>query len=247
MLKGQVALITGGARGFGLATARTLAEQGCNIVLVDILQESLDAAAAEIRSLGVDCMGLQGDVTNFDQCSGIMDKIKDSYGNLDILINNAGVLRDDLTIKMKESDWDTVLNVNLKGVFHMTKAAVKLMIKARKGKIVNVASVVGLLGNPGQANYVASKAGVIGLTKTWAKEFAKRNINVNAVAPGLVITELTKNLTEAQREALISETPLGRFGTMNDVANGILFLASPLSDFITGVVLRIDGGLGTGV
>ncbi len=246
MLQGQVAVITGGARGFGLMTAKTMAQEGCNIVIVDVLDQEIPQAVSEIQKMGVQAMGVRADITSADDCTKVVNEAKDTFGKIDILVNNAGVLRDDLTLRMKEADWDLVIQVNLKGTFNMTKAVVKLMNKARQGKIVNVASVVGIMGNPGQANYVASKAGVIGLTKTWAKEFASRNINVNAVAPGLVLTEMTKSLTEEQRAMLAKQTPLGRMGEMEDIANAITFLSSPKASYITGVILRVDGGLATG-
>lgn len=246
MLKDQVAIITGGARGFGLTTAKIMAQEGCNIVLVDILENELPSAAAEVEKLGVQVMTLKADISKADDCTKVAEQTKEKFGKIDILINNAGVLRDNLTLKMKEEDWDLVTNVNLKGTFNMTKAVIKIMNKARKGKIVNIASVVGLIGNAGQANYVASKAGIIGLTKTWAREFAGRNVTVNAVAPGLVHTEMTESLTEEQRNQLAQQTPLGRMGQMEDIANAVTFLASSKADYITGVILRVDGGFATG-
>lgn len=246
MLKDEVAIITGGARGFGLTTAITMAKQGCNIVIADVLEKEREEAVKEIEKEGVKALGFHCDISKYDDCAHVAEETKKAFGKIDILVNNAGIVRDDLTIKMKEEFWDLVINVNLKGAFNMTKSSIRHMTKARKGKIINVASVVGLVGNPGQANYVASKAGLIGLTKTWAKEFASRNIHVNAIAPGLVDTEITKDMTDAAKEALIQGTPLKRFGTMQEIANGILYLASPLSDYVTGVVLRVDGGAAIG-
>jgi len=242
-LEGKIAVITGGARGIGKEIAKVLAKEGANCVLCDVNAEDLKNATAEIEGLGVQCMGLPLNVCNLKQCEEAMNKIIDKFQKIDILINNAGITRDGLLLRMKEEDWDSVISVNLKGTFNCTKAAIKVMLKQKSGRIVNVASIIGVIGNAGQANYAASKAGIIGLTKSVAKEVASRNINVNAIAPGFIQTKMTEVLSEEVKEAMRKQIPLKRFGRPEDVGNLVLFLVSDDASYITGQVIKIDGGM----
>ena len=243
-LKGKTAIITGSARGLGKAIALKLADMGANIVLNDIMSsDAIDSTAEEFKTLGHNVIVTKGDVRNREDVEIMVNKAVETFGSIDILVNNAGITRDSLIIKMSEEDWDNVLDINLKGAFLCTKAVAKFMMKQRKGKIINIASVAGVMGNPGQANYSASKAGLIGLTKSTAKELASRGITCNAVAPGLIQSKMTDILPEKVKENYLNNIPLGRFGTPDDVANVVGFLASPDSDYITGQVIRIDGGL----
>ncbi len=242
-LTGKVALVTGGARGIGRAISERLASEGANIAVVDILQEVADQTAREIAAMGVETMAYAADVSKPEDANDTVKAVIEKFGKVDILVNNAGITRDTLIMRMSESDWDAVINVNLKGTFNFTKAVCRPMMKARCGKIVNVASVVGRMGNAGQANYSASKAGVIGLTKTTAKEFASRNIQVNAIAPGYIVTEMTEKISEEARNAFTTVIPMQRAGKPEDVANVVYFLSSADSDYVTGQVINIDGGL----
>lgn len=242
-LEGKTAVITGGARGIGKEIAKVLAKQGANCVLCDVNAQELEIAASEIESLGVQCMPLALNVCDLKQCVDAMNKIIDKFKKIDILINNAGITRDGLLLRMKEEDWDSVISVNLKGTFNCTKAAVKVMLKQKSGRIVNVASIIGVMGNAGQSNYAASKAGIIGLTKSVAKEVASRNINVNAIAPGFIETKMTEVLSEEVKEAMRKQIPLNRFGKPEDVGNLVLFLVSDDASYITGQVIKIDGGM----
>jgi 3-oxoacyl-[acyl-carrier protein] reductase len=242
-LEGKVALITGGARGIGKAISERLAREGAKIAIVDILQDVAENTAEEIRKLGVDTAAFAANVVKFEDAENTVKNVLEKFGTIDILINNAGITRDTLIMRMSEDDWDKVIAVNLKGTFNFIKAACRPMMKARSGKIVNIASVVGVMGNPGQANYSASKAGVIGLTKTAAKELATRNINVNAVAPGYILTEMTKNLPAQATDAFMKVTPMQRPGTPEEVSAVVYFLCSPDSNYVTGQVINIDGGL----
>ena len=242
-LEGKTAVITGGARGIGKEIAKVLAKEGADCVLCDVNTEELKTAAAEIESLGVQCLPLALNVCDLKQCEDAANKIIDKFKKIDILINNAGITRDGLLLRMKEEDWDSVIAVNLKGTFNCTKAAVKVMLKQRSGRIVNVASIIGVMGNAGQANYAASKAGVIGLTKSTAKEVASRNINVNAIAPGFIETKMTDVLSDEVKEAMLKQIPLKRFGKPEDVGNLVLFLVSDDASYITGQVIKIDGGM----
>ena len=242
-LEGKIAVITGGARGIGKEIAKVLAKEGANCVLCDVNAEDLKNATAEIEGLGVQCMGLSLNVCDLKQCEEAMNKIIDKFQKIDILINNAGITRDGLLLRMKEEDWDSVISVNLKGTFNCTKAAIKVMLKQKSGRIVNVASIIGVIGNAGQANYAASKAGIIGLTKSVAKEVASRNINVNAIAPGFIQTKMTEVLSEEVKEAMRKQIPLKRFGRPEDVGNLVLFLVSDDASYITGQVIKIDGGM----
>jgi 3-oxoacyl-[acyl-carrier protein] reductase len=239
---GKNALITGSGRGIGKEIAMRLAQAGANIAVCDLDINTAKSTADEIAAMGRKSIALKADVSKSEDVSAIFSEFFKSFQTLDILVNNAGITRDALLLRMKEEDWDLVLSINLKSVFLCCKEASRHMMKARSGKIVNVASIVGINGNPGQANYSASKAGVIGLTKTLAKEFASRNIQVNAVAPGFIKTPMTDKLSDAEKEKLSELIPMQRLGNPIDVANAVMFLASPLSDYITGNVITIDGG-----
>lgn len=242
-LKGKVALVTGGARGIGRDIALHFAKEGSDIAIWDVNPQTAQAACKEIEVLGVNAVSEMVDVTNFKQVDESINKILDKFHKLDILVNNAGITRDNLLLRMSETEWDSVLNVNLKGSFNCTKAAAKVMLKQKSGKIVNIASIIGIIGNFGQANYAASKAGIIALTKTTAKELASRGICVNAVAPGFIRTEMTAKLKQEVQEKMLSVIPMGRFGEPQDVAKLCLFLASGDSDYITGQTIIIDGGM----
>jgi 3-oxoacyl-[acyl-carrier protein] reductase len=244
LFKGKTAVITGSARGLGKAIALKLASMGANIVLNDIPEsDALDETAEEFRKAGYNVAVTRGDVRNQDDVKAMVKAAVDIFGSLDILVNNAGITRDKPFAMMSEEDWDMVLDINLKGAFICTKLAAKQMMKQRYGRIVNMASVAGRYGNQGQANYSASKAGLIGLTKTTAKEFASRSITCNAVAPGIIKSKMTDVLPEEVREKYLENIPLGRFGTPEDVANVVAFLASDDAAYVTGQVIDIDGGL----
>ncbi len=243
ILKDKVCLITGSARGIGYAIAEELAANGAKIVLTDVLEDVLDKSVEKLSSTGAEVIGIPLDVSNSEQVSAAVDRAKESFGSIDLLVNNAGVTKDTLLVRMSEADWDFVLRVNLKGAFLMTQAVAKVMMKQRSGKIVNISSVVGLMGNAGQVNYSSSKAGLLGLTKSCARELAGRGICVNAIAPGFIETEMTTVLPDAARAAFLENIPLKRAGTPADIAKSVLFLASPSSDYITGQVLGVNGGL----
>ena len=239
--EGQVAVVTGGARGIGAEIARRLARGGAKVVCADVLDTS--EIVAEINDAGGTAEGRELDVTDSVAAAESITAIHDAHERIDILVNNAGVTRDQLLVRMKQEDWDLVLGINLDGVFKVTQPVAKLMMRARTGRIVNVASVVGLMGNAGQANYAASKAGLIGFTKSLARELGPRNVTVNAVAPGYIQTPMTDKLTDDQREALMKTVAIPRLGTPTDVADAVAFLAGPGASYITGVVLNISGGL----
>ncbi len=242
-LEGRVALITGGARGIGREIALLFAKEGADIALCDVNLEQAEQTAKEIRDSGRECIAFKTDVTDLKQVQDMVDKILDKFKKLDILINNAGITKDNLILRMSEEDWDKVISVNLKGCFICTKAASRVMLKQRFGKIINLASIIGIMGNAGQANYSASKAGIIGLTKSIAKELAPRGVSVNAIAPGFIKTEMTDRLPEDIQKRMLSAIPLARFGTPKDVANLALFLSSESSSYITGQAIQIDGGM----
>jgi 3-oxoacyl-[acyl-carrier protein] reductase len=242
-LEGRIALVTGGARGIGKAICERLAAEGASLAIVDIMQEVADETAAEFKAKGVKAVAFSANVAKPEDAADAVKAVVEEFGKIDILVNNAGITRDTLMMRMSEADWDLVMDVNLKGTFNFIKAAMRPMMKNKYGKIVNVASVVGRMGNAGQANYSASKAGVIGLTKTAAKELASRNINVNAVAPGYIQTDMTKGLPDQAKDAFMTVTPMKRAGSPEDVAGVVYFLSSPDSDYITGQVINIDGGL----
>ncbi len=242
-LKGQTAIITGAGRGIGRAIALALAGRGADVVVGDIDAAAAQAVASEAAALGVRSAAVACNVVIRSEVEALVERALSEFGRLDILVNNAGITRDTLLVRMTEEQWDLVLDVNLKGTFFGCQAAAKPMMKARSGKIVNLASITGLIGNAGQANYSASKAGVIALTRTVAKELASRNVQVNAIAPGFIETEMTRELPEKARAAFLDNIPLARPGTPDDVANLVCFLASPESAYITGQCIAIDGGL----
>ncbi len=241
-LQGKVAIITGAARGIGRETALLFAAEGAKVVICDLLAEG-EEVAEEIRSRGGEAIFYKLDVTDRESVKRMVNTVTERYGRIDILVNNAGITRDAQFLKMTEGDWDKVIAVNLKGVFNVTQAVAPVMVAQGKGKIVNAASVVALYGNFGQTNYVASKAGVIGMTKVWARELGRKGINVNAVAPGFIQTEMTAKVPERVLQMMRERTPLGRLGTPRDVAYAYLFLASDESDYVNGAVLSVDGGL----
>lgn len=242
-MEGKVAIVTGAARGIGQCIALRLAEAGADVAVTDVQLEWLDETVGLIEKLGRKAKGYAADVSKGDQVQAAVDSIHADFGKIDTVVNNAGITRDGLLMRMSEEDWDLVLDINLKGTFLTTKAAAKYMMKARTGTFVNIASVIGLMGNAGQANYGASKAGVIALTKSVAKEYAGRNIRANAVAPGFIQTKMTDKLTDDQKQRMLDFIPLNKFGQPEDVANAVLFLASDQSQFITGQVLSICGGM----
>ncbi|KMQ51050.1 3-oxoacyl-[acyl-carrier protein] reductase [Chitinispirillum alkaliphilum] len=242
-LSSKKALVTGSGRGIGREIALRLAQAGCDVAVSDIDQETAKSTAEEIKALGRQSIAVSADVSKAEDVKNMFDSVTGEFSSLDILVNNAGITRDTLILKMKESDWDAVIDINLKSAFLCCREAVRPMMKARSGKIINIASVVGLMGNAGQANYSASKAGMIGLTKTLAKEFGARGVNVNAIAPGFIKTAMTDKLSDADREKLTSAIPMKKLGSALDVSNAVLFLSSSLSDYITGQVLTVDGGL----
>ncbi len=242
-LLGKVALVTGAGRGIGQATAFSLAEAGAKVACVDINPQLLDQTVQTITDRGGSSKGWLCDVSDSAQVDRVVQEILKEFGRIDILVNNAGITRDNLLLRMKDEEWDAVLGVNLRGPFLLCRAVSKAMIRADGGRVVNIASVSGMIGNPGQANYSASKAGLIGLTRTLAKELAKRNITVNAVAPGFIGTEMSAKLGAEVIEEIKRRTPLGRLGEPQDVADAVLFLCSEAAGFITGQVIVVDGGL----
>ena len=242
-LSGKVALVTGAAQGIGKAIALALAKEGANIVVCDVNVEEAQRTAGEIKSLGRDTLAVRANVAVFAEVEELVNKVIDKFGKIDILVNNAGITRDGLLLRMKEEDWDLVLDINLKGTFNCTKACCRPMLKQKSGKIINVASIIGIIGNAGQANYSASKAGIIGLTKSTAKEFAAKGINVNAVAPGFIKTKMTEILPEEVKQNLLKAIPLDKLGEPEDVAKAVVFLASDESSYITGQVINVDGGM----
>lgn len=244
MSESKVAIITGSARGIGRAIAETLARRGCDVVIADINLELAEATAKEIAAAtGRKTLAVQVNVSDFASANALVERSLAEFGKVDILVNNAGLTRDKLIMRMEETDWDIVLDVNLKGAFNCSKAVVRPMMKQRYGRIVNISSVSGQAGQTGQANYSASKAGLIGLTKALARELASRQITVNAVAPGFVLTALTQDLSAELKEAILKATPLGRMGTPEEIAYAVAFLASDEASYITGQVLAVDGGM----
>jgi 3-oxoacyl-[acyl-carrier protein] reductase len=240
---GQVAMVTGGARGIGRAIAEGLARRGAHVVVADINADEARKTASVLTSFGVKAVGMRLDVSNSEEVKKIFGETRKEFSRIDILVNNAGITRDGLVLRMKEEDWDSVIAVNLKSVFLCSKEAIKDMSQQRYGRIVSISSVAAFMGNPGQANYGASKAGIVGLTKTLAKEYASRGITVNAVAPGFIQTVMTDVLPEKVKEEVKKQVPLARFGTVEDVAHAVIFLASPDSGYITGHVIHVNGGM----
>ena len=246
LLEGKTALVTGAGRGIGKAIAMHFAKEGANIAFTDLkIDENVKATEEEIAALGVKVKGYASNAADFDDTHKVVDQIKEDFGVIDILVNNAGITRDGLMMRMSEQQWDMVINVNLKSAFNFTHALTPIMMRQRSGSIINMSSVVGVSGNAGQANYSASKAGMIGLTKSMAKEIGSRGIRVNAIAPGFIITDMTGALSEEVRQEWAKQIPLRRGGTPEDVANAALFLASDLSSYVSGQVIHVCGGMNT--
>ena len=243
MPKGKVAIVTGASRGIGRSIALSLAAEGARIVAVDMVPEGVEALAAEIKAMAGEAIAVQGNVTVTADAERMIDAAVAAFGRVDILVNNAGITRDALLLRMKDEDWDAVLSVNLKGAFLCSRAAAKVMSKQRYGRIINIASIVGQMGNAGQANYCASKAGLMGLTKSNARELAKRNVTVNAVAPGFIATDMTEALPEKVKQELAAQIPMERLGSADDIANAVLFLAAERSAYVTGQVIGVNGGM----
>ncbi len=243
-LKNKTVLVTGGSRGIGREICLEFAKAGANVIInyLNSEQKAIELET-ELKKFNVGVLTVKGDVSNFEDSKNIVEKSLDSFERIDILVNNSGITKDNLMIRMSEADFDKVVNVNLKGTWNMCKNITRHMMKNRDGVILNITSVVGLIGNPGQSNYVASKAGVIGLTKTLAKEFGSRNIRVNAIAPGFIETEMTNNLNEELKENYLKQIPLNKFGKAKDVANLCVFLASEEANYITGQVISVNGGM----
>jgi len=243
-LDGKVAIVTGASRGIGREVAITLAEAGADVVVNYAgSADKANAVVDKIKSLGRQAIAYQCNVADSDSVQGMVNDTISQFGKVDILVNNAGITKDNLLMRMKENEWDDVINTNLKGVFLCTKAVTRQMMKQRSGRIINMASIVGVIGNPGQANYVAAKAGVIGLTKSTARELASRGITVNAIAPGFITTDMTDQLTEEQKETMLKQIPLAKFGSAEDIAKAALFLASNDANYITGQTINVDGGM----
>ena len=242
-LQGKVALITGGAQGIGKAIALLFAREGAAVAVADINLEKARETCREVESLGGGALAIGGNVADAKEAETMVQEAIRRFGRLDILVNNAGITRDQVLLRMKEEDWDLVMAVNLKGAFQCTKTALRAFLKQKGGKVVNIASVTGQMGNAGQANYAASKAGLIGFTKSIAREYASRNIQVNAVAPGFIDTAMSQAIPQKDRELLIQQIPMERLGAPEDVAEAVLFLASGAADYITGQVLNVNGGM----
>jgi 3-oxoacyl-[acyl-carrier protein] reductase len=243
LLDGKVAIVTGGAQGIGEAIAVTLAKEGASIAVLDVNLEKAAETAAKLKEFGVESEAFKCDVSNSANVEEVTNLVVDKFKRIDILVNNAGITRDNLLVRMTEQEWDLVIAINLKGTFNFTKSVGKLMMKQRFGSMINISSVIGLMGNAGQTNYAATKAGVIGITKSVAKELGGRNVRVNAVCPGYINTAMTAKLTDEVKNAMISIIPAKRMGEAQDVANAVLFLASDLSSYVTGETIRVDGGM----
>ena len=244
-LAGRVAIVTGASRGIGAAVAALLAEDGAAVVVSGRDADRLARTVKALEDGGASVVGVPGDVASREDCERLVETARQRFGRLDLLVNNAGITRDGLLVRMKDEDWDRVIEVNLRGAFLMTRAAAKVMVRQKSGRIINIASAAGAMGNPGQANYSAAKAGLIGFTKATARELAHWSILVNAVAPGLIDTDMTAGLSEAARQALLAQVPLGRAGTVREVAEVVRFLAGDGATYITGQVFHVNGGLYT--
>ena len=243
MLNGRVAVVTGGSRGIGKAIALKLANNGAKVAIFATREsEAVNQTLSELKAIGNEAMFVPCDVSNFEQVKSSIDSVIEQFGKIDILVNNAGITKDKLLIQMSEEDFDDVISVNLKGTYNTVKACIRPFIRNKYGKIINISSVVGLMGNPGQVNYAASKAGIVGLTKSLAKEYAAKGINCNAIAPGFIATDMTEDLLDKQ-EGLINMIPMKKVGNPEDIANLALFLASDMSAYITGEVIKVDGGM----
>ena len=242
-LTGKTALVTGAAQGIGRDIALALAADGADVAICDVNLEAAQKTAGDLAAKGRKSLALKANVAASPEVNAMIDQVMEKFGRIDILVNNAGITRDGLILRMKDEDWDLVLSINLKGAFLCTRAALKFMSKQRGGTVINIASIVGAMGNAGQANYVASKAGLIGLTKTIAREYANRGITANAVAPGFIDTAMTQALPENVRQDLARQIPMGKLGTPEDVANAVRFLASPSASYITGQVIHVNGGM----
>ncbi len=243
MLEGQIALVTGASRGIGRAIAMELARQGACVIGTATSEDGAAAIRQALDAAGAHGMGAVLDVTDVPACEALLATIEKRFGSVSVLVNNAGIARDNLAMRMKDEEWDAVIETNLKAVFRLSRLVIRPMMKARFGRIINITSVVGSSGNPGQANYCAAKAGVAGLTRSLAQELGSRNITVNCVAPGLIDTDMTKGLPEAQKAAMLKAIPMGRLGQPEDVAHAVAFLASPQAGFVTGVTLHVNGGM----
>src|ERR1035437_98777 len=243
LVSGRTAVVTGGAQGIGEAISMTLAKEGANIAVIDVNLEKAQVTAENLKKLGVEAEAYKADVSNNAEVEAVVDKIVDRFKKIDILVNNAGVTRDNLLVRMTEQEWDLVIAINLKGTFNFTQKVGKVMMKQRLGTIINISSVIGLMGNAGQTNYAATKAGVIGITKSVAKELARRNVRVNAICPGYIQSAMTEKLTEDVKAKMLAFIPTGTMGTPQDVANIALFLASDMSNYVTGETIRVDGGM----
>ena len=244
MLKNKVAIVTGSARGIGKAIAEEYAKNGAKVVISDILQELADETAKELQvKYNIETLAIKADVSKFEEVETLVKSTIEKFGSIDIIVNNAGITRDNLIMRMSEDEWNLVIDINLKGVFNCIKAVTRPMMKQRAGKIINITSVVGQMGNAGQINYSASKAGVIGMTKTSAKELGSRGIKVNAIAPGFIVSEMTDKLSDQAKDSLIALIPVKKLGQPSDVAKAAVFLASENADYITGQVINVDGGM----
>ncbi len=243
MLENQIALVTGASRGIGKAIALQLGQNGATVVGTATRQNGADAISQYLQETGIKGMGIALNVNEPAQVNNTIEKIKTTFGDISILVNNAGITRDNLLARMKDDEWDEIIETNLKSVFRLSKAVLRAMMKARSGRIINITSVVGTIGNAGQANYAAAKAGMLGFSKSLAREVGSRNITVNCIAPGFIDTDMTRALTEAQQQSLIQHVPLGRLGRSEEIASAVVYLASPAAGYITGSTLHINGGM----